>query len=194
VWQSYAGWPYAREGSRLKTEDDPLDPAPPADARETLAAIRHLEAAVLGAPDMEGFVLRYGGFYGPGTSIDKGGEHAELVRKRKFPIGGDGTGVWSFVHIVDAANATVAAIEGGRPGIYNIVDDDPAPVTEWLPELARQVGGPEPRRLPAWLVRLAAGPQSLSLMTRVRGATNAKAARDLGWRPDHSWRESFVAA
>jgi len=116
------------------------------------------------------------------------------VRKRKFPIGGDGTGVWSFVHIVDAANATVAAIEGGRPGIYNIVDDDPAPVTEWLPELARQVGGPEPRRLPAWLVRLAAGPQSLSMMTRVRGATNAKAARDLGWRPDHSWRESFVAA
>jgi 2-alkyl-3-oxoalkanoate reductase len=194
VWQSYAGWPYAREGSAVKSEDDPLDRQPPADARETLAAIRHLEAAVLGAPDMEGFVLRYGGFYGPGTSIDKGGEHAELVRKRKFPIGGDGTGVWSFVHIVDAANATVAAIEGGRPGIYNIVDDDPAPVTEWLPELARQVGGPEPRRLPAWLVRLAAGPQSLSLMTRVRGATNAKAARDLGWRPDHSWRESFVAA
>jgi 2-alkyl-3-oxoalkanoate reductase len=149
---------------------------------------------VLGAPDMEGFVLRYGGFYGPGTSIDKGGEHAELVRKRKFPIGGDGTGVWSFVHIVDAANATVAAIEGGRPGIYNIVDDDPAPVTEWLPELARQVGGPEPRRLPAWLVRLAAGPQSLSMMTRVRGATNAKAARDLGWRPDHSWRQGFAAS
>jgi 2-alkyl-3-oxoalkanoate reductase len=193
VWQSYAGWPYAREGSRLKTEDDPLDPAPPADARETLAAIRHLEEAVIGARGMEGVVLRYGGFYGPGTSIDDGGEHSELVRKRKFPIGGDGTGVWSFVHIADAAAATVAAIEGGRPGIYNIVDDDPAPVVEWLPELARQVGGPQPRRLPAWLVRLVAGEQTLSLMTRVRGAANDKAVRDLGWHPAHSWRRSFAS-
>jgi len=192
VWQSYAGWPYAREGAGLKTEDDPLDPAPPADARESLAAIRHLEEAVIGARDMEGIVLRYGGFYGPGTSIDTGGEHAELVRRRKFPIGGDGTGVWSFVHIADAAAATVAAIEGGAPGIYNIVDDDPAPVTEWLPELARQVGGPQPRRLPAWLVRLAAGEQTLSLMTRVRGAANEKAARDLGWHPAHSWRQGFA--
>jgi nucleoside-diphosphate-sugar epimerase len=192
VWQSYAGWPYAREGSRLKTEDDPLDPAPPADARETLAAIRHLEEAVIGARDMEGVVLRYGGFYGPGTSIDIGGEHSELVRKRKFPIGGDGTGVWSFVHIADAAAATVAAIEGGTAGIYNIVDDDPAPVAEWLPELARQVGGPQPRRLPAWLVRLAAGEQTLSMMTRVRGAANDKAGRELGWHPAHSWRQGFA--
>jgi nucleoside-diphosphate-sugar epimerase len=194
VWQSYAGWPYAREGSPIKSEDDPLDPEPPADARETLAGIRHLEAAVTGAPDMEGFVLRYGGFYGPGTSIDAGGEHSELVRKRRFPIGGDGSGLWSFVHIVDAAAATVAAIEGGgRPGIYNVVDDDPAPISEWLPVLAEQLGAPPPRRLPAWLVRLAAGPQSLSLMTRTRGAANAKAARDLGWRPEHSWRQSFAA-
>jgi len=193
VWQSYAGWPYAREGSRLKTEDDPLDPAPPADAREALAAIRHLEAAVTGARDMEGFVLRYGGFYGAGTSIDEGGEHAELVRKRRFPIGGDGTGVWSFVHIADAAAATVAAIEGrGRPGIYNIVDDDPAPVSEWLPELAGQLGAPAPRRLPAWLVRIAAGQQALSMMTSTRGAANDKAARELGWRPSRSWRRSFV--
>ena len=137
VWQSFAGWPYAREGSRLKTEDDPLDPEPPADARETLAAIRHLEHAVTSTPGMEGFVLRYGGFYGPGTSIDAGGEHSELVRKRKFPIGGDGSGVWSFVHIADAAAATVAAIEGGRPGIYNVVDDDPAPISEWLPVTGR---------------------------------------------------------
>jgi nucleoside-diphosphate-sugar epimerase len=195
VWQSYAGWPYAREGAPVKTEDDPLDPEPPADARETLAAIRHLEDAVMGAGDMEGFVLRYGGFYGPGTSIDAGGEHSELVRKRKFPIGGEGSGVWSFVHIGDAAAATVAAVEGhGRPGIYNVVDDDPAPVSEWLPVLAQQVGGPEPRRLPGWLVRLAGGPQAHSLMTRVRGAANAKARDDLGWRPDHSWREGFAAS
>jgi nucleoside-diphosphate-sugar epimerase len=193
VWQSYAGWPYAREGSAIKTEEDPFDPEPPADARESLAAIRHLESAVMGARDMEGYVLRYGGFYGPGTSIDTGGEHSELVRKRKFPIGGDGSGVWSFVHIVDAAQATVAAIEGGgRPGIYNVVDDDPAPISEWLPALAEQVGGPPPRHFPAWFVRLAAGPQSLSMMTRVRGAANAKARRDLGWRPAHTWRQGFA--
>jgi 2-alkyl-3-oxoalkanoate reductase len=186
VWQSYAGWPYAREGGPVKTEDDPLDPAPPADARETLAAMRHLEAAVTGARDMEGVVLRYGGFYGPGTSIDAGGDHLELIRKRKFPVGGDGTGVWSFVHIDDAAAATVAAIEGRATGIYNVVDDDPAPVADWLPALARQVGAPPPRRLPGWLVRLAAGPQAYSLMTRVRGASNAKAKRDLGWAPAHT--------
>jgi nucleoside-diphosphate-sugar epimerase len=183
VWQSYAGWPYVREGSKLKAEDDPLDPAPPADARESLAAIRHLEDAVMGARGMEGFVLRYGGFYGPGTSIDKGGDHSELVRKRRFPIGGNGEGMWSFVHIDDAAAATVAAIEGGEPGIYNVVDDDPAAASEWLLELA----------MPGWLVRLAAGPQAYSMMTRTRGATNGKAARDLGWRPSHSWRQGFAA-
>jgi nucleoside-diphosphate-sugar epimerase len=193
VWQSYAGWPYAREGGPLKSEDDPLDPAPPADARETLAAIRHLEAAVTNADDMEGYVLRYGGFYGPGTSIDADGDHAELVRKRRFPIGGDGSGMWSFVHIIDAAAATVAAIEGrGRPGVYNVVDDAPAPISEWLPALAAQLGAPPPRRLPAWLVRVAAGAQSLSMMTRTRGASNAKAGRELGWHPEHSWRRSFV--
>jgi 2-alkyl-3-oxoalkanoate reductase len=192
VWQSYAGWPYAREGGRVKTEDDPLDPDPPADARESLAAIRHLENAVMSS-GLEGYVLRYGGFYGPGTSIQRGGPHAELVRKRRFPIGGDGSGIWSFVHIVDAAAATAAAIEGrGRPGIYNIVDDDPAPVSEWLPALAAQLGAPPPRRLPAWLVRIAGGAQSRSMMTRVRGASNAKAVRELGWRPQHTWRQSFL--
>jgi nucleoside-diphosphate-sugar epimerase len=193
VWQSYAGWPYVREGSKLKAEDDPLDPAPPADARESLAAIRHLEDAVMGARGMKGFVLRYGGFYGPGTSIDKGGDHSELVRKRRFPIGGNGEGMWSFVHIDDAAAATVAAIEGGEPGIYNVVDDDPAAASEWLLELASQLGAPAPRRMPGWLVRLAAGPQAYSMMTRTRGATNGKAARDLGWRPSHSWRQGFAA-
>jgi nucleoside-diphosphate-sugar epimerase len=189
VWQSYAGWPYAREGGPVKTEDDPLDPEPPADARETLAAIRYLEAAVMGAEGLDGVVLRYGGFYGPTTSIDQGGEHLEMIRKRRFPIGGDGEGVWSFVHIDDAAAATVAAIEGGAPGIYNVVDDDPAKTSDWLPSLAAAIDAKPPRRLPGWLVKLAAGPQALSLMTRVRGASNAKAARELGWRPQHSWRE-----
>lgn len=192
VWQSFAGWPYAREGATVKTEDDSLDPEPPADARETLAAIRHLEHAVLES-GLEGFVLRYGGFYGPTTSIDADGDHSELVRKRRFPIGGGGTGVWSFIHIDDAAAATVAAIEGGTPGIYNVVDDDPAPTNEWLPALASQLGAPAPRQLPGWLIRLAGGPQTYSLMTRQRGASNAKAARDLGWRPSHSWREGFAA-
>jgi nucleoside-diphosphate-sugar epimerase len=189
VWQSYAGWPYARDGAGLKSEDDPLDPDPPADVRESLAAIRHLEAAVTGAEGMEGVVLRYGGFYGPGTSIDAGGTHVDLIRKRKFPIGGDGAGVWSFVHIDDAAAATVAAIEGGPTGIYNVVDDAPAPISEWLPAMAAALGGPPPRRVPGWLVRLAAGAQAHSMMTRTRGASNAKAKRELRWRPAHTWRE-----
>jgi nucleoside-diphosphate-sugar epimerase len=189
VWQSYAGWPYARDGEGLKAEDDALDPDPPADVRESLAAIRHLESAVTGAEGMEGVVLRYGGFYGPGTSIDEGGTHVELIRERKFPVGGNGAGVWSFVHIDDAAAATVAAIEGGPTGIYNVVDDVPAPISEWLPAIAASLGAPPPRRLPGWLVRLAAGPQAHSMMTRVRGAANAKAKRELGWTPAHTWRE-----
>jgi nucleoside-diphosphate-sugar epimerase len=186
VWQSYAGWPYAREAEPVKTEQDRLDPSPPADARETLAAIRHLEAAVLRAG---GIVLRYGGFYGPGTSLDEDGEHVELLRKRKVPVGGSGAGVWSLVHIDDAADATVAAIERGAPGIYNVVDDDPAPVHELLPALASAVGAPPPRRLPGWLVRVAAGAQAHSMMTQARGASNAKAKRELGWTPRHSWKE-----
>jgi nucleoside-diphosphate-sugar epimerase len=192
VWQSYAGWPYAREGGLIKSEDDQLDPEPPADVRETLAAIRHLEAAVTGAEGMEGIVLRYGGFYGPGTSIDAGGQHVELMRKRRFPVGGDGAGIWSLVHIDDAAAATVAAIEGGAPGIYNVVDDAPAPTSELLPALAAAVGAPPPRRVPGWLVRLMAGPQALSMMTRARGASNAKARHELGWTPRFTWRDVSV--
>jgi nucleoside-diphosphate-sugar epimerase len=192
VWQSYAGWPYARDGAPLKTEDDPLDPEPPADARQSLAAIRHLEHAVLES-GLEGVVLRYGGFYGRGTSLDEGGEHRELIRKRRFPIGGDGRGVWSFVHIDDAAAATVAAIEGSATGVFNVVDDDPAATTEWLPALAGQLGAPAPRHLPGWLVRLAGGPQAYALMTNQRGVSNAKATRELGWHPAHSWREGFAA-
>ena len=185
VWQSYAGWPYAREGGAVKSEDDPLDRDPPADARETLAAIRHLEAAVTEAG---GIVLRYGGFYGPGTSLGDGGEQVEMLRRRRFPVGGSGAGVWSLVHIDDAAAATVAAIEHGAPGIYNVVDDDPAPIREIVPALAAAVGAPPPRHVPGWLVRLAAGAQALSLMTAVRGASNEKAKRELGWVPRYSWR------
>lgn len=139
VSQSYGAWPYARTGGPVKSEEDPLDPAPAREMRESLAAIRHLEQAVLDARWTEGIVLRYGAFYGPGTSGAPGGEQFEQVRKRKFPLVGDGGGVWSFIHIADAAEATVAAVERGSRGVYNIVDDDPAPVAEWLPALAQEL-------------------------------------------------------
>jgi 2-alkyl-3-oxoalkanoate reductase len=193
VAQSYAGWPYARKGAPVKTEDDPLDPRPPSNATETLVAIRHLEERVVGATWLEGIALRYGGFYGPGTSLAHGGEAEEAVRKRQFPIIGSGAGLWSFVQIEDAARATLAAIERGRRGIYNIVDDEPAPVSEWLPHLARAVGAKPPRHVPAWLGKPLAGEQMLSMMTETRGASNAKAKRELGWQLLYpSWREGFV--
>jgi nucleoside-diphosphate-sugar epimerase len=193
--QSFAGWPFARTGGPVKTEDDPLDPDPPAALRPTLDAIRYLEAAVLGAEGIEGLVLRYGGFYGPGTSAGEGGFMVQDLRRRRFPLVGDGTGVWSFIHIDDAAAATAAAVERGAPGIYQIVDDDPAPVSEWLPALAAAVGAPPPRRVPAWLGRLLGGEHAVVLMTEVRGAANAKARRELGWRPAHrSWRGGFRTA
>jgi nucleoside-diphosphate-sugar epimerase len=193
VAQSFAGWPYAREGGPVKTEEDPLDPDPPKSARRTLAAIRHLEGAVTGADGLEGIVLRYGGFYGPGTSLSAGGTHAEAIRKRAFPIIGDGSGVWSLVHIDDAVSATVAALERGTTGIYNVVDDDPARVTEWLPYLANVLGARPPRRIPAWLGRLVGGELAVALMTQVRGASNAKAKRELEWQLRFpSWREGFA--
>jgi 2-alkyl-3-oxoalkanoate reductase len=192
VAQSFAGWPFARFGGPVKTEDDPLDPDPPAQLRRTLDAIRHLEAAVCGTKGIEGVVLRYGGFYGPGTSAGGGGYMLEDLRRRRFPIVGDGAGVWSFIHIDDAATATVAAIERGAPGVYQIVDDDPAPVSEWLPALAAAIGAPPPRRVPAWVARLVAGEHAVVLMTEARGASNAKARRELGWRPAYrSWRQGF---
>jgi nucleoside-diphosphate-sugar epimerase len=195
VAQSYAGWPFARTGAAVKTEDDPLDPHPAEAMRETLDAIRYLEQAVLGADWTEGIVLRYGGFYGPGTSMSADGENLELVRQRKFPIVGDGAGVWSFVHIADAADATVAAVERGRRGIYNIVDDDPAPVSEWLPAVAAAAGAKPPRHVPRWLGRALAGEAAAVMMTEVRGASNEKAKRELGWQPAHSsWREGFPEA
>jgi nucleoside-diphosphate-sugar epimerase len=192
VAQSFAGWPYARLGGLVKTEEDPLDPDPPPGLRTTLDAIRHLEAAVLGTEGIEGLVLRYGGFYGPGTSVGKGGSVTEDVRRRRIPLVGDAGGVWSFVHIDDAARATVAAIERGEPGTYNIVDDDPAPVSEWLPGLASALGAKPPRRVPAFLARLAVGKHGVVMMTDARGASNAKAKRDLGWELEYpSWREGF---
>jgi nucleoside-diphosphate-sugar epimerase len=194
IAQSYTGWPYARTGGPVKSEDDPLDPAPPDAMRESLDAIRHLEDAVTGAEWTEGIVLRYGGFYGPGTSLSpEGGAQVELLHKRRFPVVGNGGGIWSFVHIEDAAEATVAAVTHGRRGIYNIVDDDPAPVAEWLPAAARAVGAPKPRHVPRWLGRIAAGEAGVVMMTEVRGASNEKAKRELGWEPRHaSWRQGFA--
>jgi 2-alkyl-3-oxoalkanoate reductase len=192
VAQSFAGWPYARSGGPVKTESDPLDPDPPPALKTTLDAIRHLERQVGGA-GLEGVVLRYGGFYGPGTSLGPdGGEQIDLIRKRRWPVVGKGTGVWSLIHIDDVAAATLAAIEGGAPGIYNVADDDPAPVHEWLPYLAEMIGAKPPRQVPAWVGRLAAGEHGLAMMTSVRGASNAKAKRELAWTPRYSsWREGF---
>jgi nucleoside-diphosphate-sugar epimerase len=193
IAQSFAGWPFARTGGPVKTEDDPLDPHPVAAMRESFDAIRHLEDAVTGTDGIEGIVLRYGGFYGPGTGLSRGGDQLQLLRDRKFPVVGDGGGVWSFVHIEDAAEATAAAVTRGRPGIYNIVDDDPAPAREWLPAAASAVGAKPPRHLPRWLGRLAAGEAAVVMMTEIRGASNEKAKRELGWQPRHaSWREGFA--
>ena len=193
VAQSYAGWPQGRGGAAIKSEEEPLDPAQPREMRESWEAIRHLEAAVTGADWTEGIVLRYGGLYGPGTSLSPGSDEFEMVRKRKFPVVGNGAGVWSFLHVADAAEATVAAVERARPGIYNIVDDEPAPVAEWLPGLAAAIGAPKPRRVPRWIGRLAVGETGIAMMTEIRGASNAKAKRELGWQPRHaSWRQGFA--
>jgi nucleoside-diphosphate-sugar epimerase len=193
VAQSYFA-AYARSGGPVKTEEDPFDPSPPREMRETLAAIRHLETAVLGARWTEGIVLRYGGFYGPGTSIGPGGEQWEMIRERKMPLVGDGGGVWSFIHIADAAEATVAAVEHGNRGIYNVVDDEPAPVAEWLPALAQTLGAKKPVHVPRFVGRLFAGEAGAAMMTELRGASNAKAKRELAWRPGQpSWRQGFAA-
>jgi 2-alkyl-3-oxoalkanoate reductase len=190
IAQSYGNWNYARTGSGLKTEDDALDPSPPRNQRRSLAAIRHLEEAVVGAG---GIALRYGNFYGPGTGVALDGDIVAQVRKRRFPIVGDGAGVWSFVHMDDAATAAIDAIERGEPGIYNIADDEPAPVAAWLPALAEAVGAKPPRRVPVWLGRLAAGDVGVSMMTRIRGTSNAKARRELGFVPRYpSYREGFA--
>ena len=192
IAQSFGNWDYARSGSGLKTEESALDPNPPEQQQKSLAAIRYLEAAVTGAEDIEGIALRYGNLYGPGTSIALDGDIVATVRKRGLPLVGDGAGVWSFIHAEDAASAAVAAIEHGAPGVYNVCDDEPAPVSVWLPELARAVGAKPPFRVPVWLARPLIGEVGVSMMTQIRGASNAKARRELGWQPRYkTWREGF---
>lgn len=193
VAQSYFGM-YQRSGGAVKTEADPLDPSPVGEMRDTVNAIRYLEAAVLGADWTEGIVLRYGAFYGPGTSMSADGEQLEMIRSGKFPIVGKGAGVWSFIHTADAADATVAAVDRGRRGIYNIVDDEPAPVAVWLPALAEKLGGKKPMRVPRFVGRMLAGEAVAVMMTEIRGASNEKATRELGWQPKHaSWRQGVTA-
>lgn len=187
IAQSYTNWTNIRAGGPVKTEDDPIDPHPAKAQREALAAIRFLESAVVAAP-LEGIVLRYGNFYGPGASETL----VELVRKRRMPLIGDGAGIWSWIHLDDAAAATVAALEHGKRGVYNVVDDEPAPVAAWLPYLAEVIGAKAPMRVPVWLGRLAAGEVGVRWMTEARGSSNRKAKRDLEWRPAwSSWREGF---
>lgn len=188
IAQSYAGWPAAREGGPVKTEEDPFDPNPPAHQQRSFAAIRYLERAVTSAP-LEGVVLRYGSLYGPRASDG----FVDLIRRRRFPVVGSGAGIWSFLHVADAASATVAALERGAPGIYNVADDEPAPVAQWLPAVARAVGAKPPMHIPAWLGRLMVGEVGISMMTQVRGVSNAKAKRELDWQPTWaSWRDGFA--
>jgi nucleoside-diphosphate-sugar epimerase len=194
IAQSFAGWPFERTGGPVKTEDDPLQTAPPKSVSQSLEAIRYLEQTVAGAEGIEGLVLRYGGFYGPGTSLgtNPDGAQIEMLRKRRLPVIGNGAGIWSLVHIQDAAAATAATVERGRPGIYNIVDDEPAAVRELLPEVAKTIGAKPPRRIPRWLGHLIAGEGNAIMMTEVRGASNAKAKRELDWELRYpSWRLGF---
>jgi nucleoside-diphosphate-sugar epimerase len=193
IAQSYTGWPFAREGGPIKAEDAPLDPEPPRSQQESLAAIRELEALVGEADDVEGVVLRYGGFYGPGTSLSTDGEMTELVRRRRLPVVGSGEGRWSFTHIDDAAGGVLSALAPGGPtGVFAIVDDEPARSADWLPALASALGAPAPRLVPAWLGRIAAGEAVVAMMTTSRGASNERARRVLGWTPQWpTWREGF---
>lgn len=189
IVQSYTGWTNEHAGTSVKTEQDPIDPHPVPAARNTLAAIAHAERATV---DAGGLALRFGSFYGPGQSLGEGGEMLEAVRKRRIPIIGAGRGIWSFCHIDDAASATVAAVTNGEAGVYNIVDDEPAPVSQWLPLLARSVGAKPPRRVPGWLARTIIGEFGVSWMTTARGSSNAKALAQLGWAPRYaSWRQGF---
>jgi nucleoside-diphosphate-sugar epimerase len=194
VAQSNAAW-RTFSGGPVKDEDAPFDPDPPQKLRGSLDAIRHLEQSVTGASWLEGVVLRYGAFYGPGTSISASpaADYSVAIRKRQFPVVGDGGGIWSFIHVDDAAAATAVAVERGERGIYNVVDDDPALVRDWMPELARALGAKPPRRVPRWLGRLMAGEAATVYMTELRGASNEKVRRELGWKPSYaSWRQGFA--
>ena len=192
IAQSFTGWPNEQSGSPVKTEEDPLLANPTGPVRETVEAILHLESVTTGSPGIEGLALRYGGFYGPGNALGKGGAMLEAVAKGQVPIVGGGTGIWSFIHIEDAAGATALAVDRGAPGVYNIVDDEPAPVSEWLPYLAEVIGARPPRRVPAWLARLIVGGPMVTMMTKIRGSSNTKAKRELGWNLRYpSWRVGF---
>ena len=195
VAQSIAAFRFDSTGRPVQTEADPLDPNPPAALRTGKAAILYLEKTVTTIEWGEGLALRYGSFYGPGTGISLASDAvvAAPVRKRRVPIVGEGGGIWSHVHIEDAAAATAAAVERGQPGVYNVVDDEPAPVREWLPVLASALGAKPPRRIPRWLARLLAGEAATAIMTDVRGASNEKAKRELGWKPRYaSWRQGLA--
>jgi 2-alkyl-3-oxoalkanoate reductase len=194
IVQSYGNWNFARTGGPAKTEEDAFDPSPPKTQIESMAALRHLEAAVREAEGIDAIALRYANFYGPGTSYGVDGEITGLVRKRAFPIIGDGAGVWSFVHVDDAAALTLAALEHGRPGVYNVADDEPAPVGQWLPYFAEVSGAKTPMHVPVWLGRMAAGEAVVSMMTRIRGAANGLAKREFDWELRYpSWRQGFAA-
>jgi nucleoside-diphosphate-sugar epimerase len=191
IVQSFCGWPYARSGGPVKSEDDPLDPTPPEEMRRTLDAIRYQERVVTTSSGPEGVALRYGAFYGPDTGAFDPAT-IDQIRKRRVPLIGDGGAWWSFLHIDDAAEATALAVERGK-GIYNIADDEPAPVREWLPAVAAMLGAKPPFHLPKWLARIAAGEHLVAMMTQSRAGSNAKARRELAWRPRYpSWRAGFA--
>jgi nucleoside-diphosphate-sugar epimerase len=186
---------YELAGGTVKDEEAPLMTPPPGAFGDGVRAISDHEAQVTGAEGLEGLVLRYGWFYGPGTYFGEGGSQESDVRRRRSPVVGKGTGLFSFIHVDDAAAATVSALERGGPGIYNVVDDEPAELREWLPVYAEAIGAKPPRRVPAWLVRLVAGRSVTGLAQGLRGASNAKAKRELGWRPRWpSWRQGFREA
>jgi nucleoside-diphosphate-sugar epimerase len=192
VSQSIA-FAYRPEGARVKSEDEPLLDAAPGGFGSAMSALREMESSVLGAEGIEGLVLRYGFFYGPGTYYAGDGSTVADLRRRRMPIVGKGTGVFSFIHVDDAADATVAAVERGAPGVYNVTDDEPAPMSDWLPVLARAAGARPPRRVPAWAARLIAGKGATDFALELRGASNDKAKRELGWQPAHpSWRMGFT--
>jgi nucleoside-diphosphate-sugar epimerase len=195
VAQSFAGFRFDRAGGPVRTEADPLDPEPPAALRSAQEGYVYLEEAVTRIEWGAGIALRYGSFYGPGTAVSRApdAQMAGPIRKRRFPIIGDGGGVFSHIHVDDAAAATVLAVERGAPGIYNVVDDEPAPVRDWLPVLAGALGAKPPRHLPRWVARLLAGEAATAMMTEVKGASNEKAKRELGWQPRYpSWRQGFL--
>ena len=192
VSQSIA-FAYRNDGSLVKIEDDPLLDDAPAPFEGGIAALNEMEAMVLGADGLDGLVLRYGFFYGPGTHYGRDGSLVVDLRRRRLPIVGKGTGVFSFIHVDDAADATIAAVERGAPGVYNVTDDEPAPMNAWVPALADAAGAKPPRRVPLWLAKLVGGKQAGTFASELRGASNEKAKRELGWQPTHpSWRSGFA--